>query len=252
MKNLKQKLADRDCVLGTMISELATPNIVRILKQAGFEYAIIDCEHGYFDLSQVACLISVGSGWGLPIVVRVPSTEREYITKIMDMGAAGILVPMVNSASEARRAVVYAKYSPLGKRGISTQRAHTNYSPPPLIEYLKRSNEQTVIMVQIETREALGHIREITEMEGVDAVMVGPNDLSIDLGLPGQMESREVLDAVKQVSLEALRAGKSSGILTSKKSLLKFCIDKGMNIFSCDSEVGMLMKAARAEVEHFW
>ena len=141
-------------------------NIVRILKTAGFEFVIIDCEHGYFDLSQTAALIGMGSCCGLPVFVRVPSTGREYITKVMDMGAAGLLVPMVNSAEDARQAVEYAKYTPLGKRGISTQRAHTNYAPPPLEEYLKMANQRTMIMVQLETRELLAILGKLQKRKG--------------------------------------------------------------------------------------
>lgn len=252
MEQLKQKVTNRELTLGTMLSELAEPNIVRILKTAGFEFVIIDCEHGYFDLSQTAALIGMGSCCGLPVFVRVPSTRREYITKVMDMGAAGLLVPMVNSAEDARQAVEYAKYTPLGKRGISTQRAHTNYAPPPLEEYLKMANQRTMIMVQLETREALGHIREIAETEGVDALMIGPNDLAADLGMPGQVESKEILKAAELAAEEAARAGKSSGIITSKKTLIHSCRELGMNLFSCDSEVGMLIKAAKQSVQQFW
>ena len=166
MEQLKQKVTNRELTLGTMLSELAEPNIVRILKTAGFEFVIIDCETRLFSTIQTAALIGMGSCCGLPVFVRVPSTGREYITKVMDMGAAGLLVPMVNSAEDARQAVEYAKYTPLGKRGISTQRAHTNYAPPPLEEYLKMANQRTMIMVQLETRELLAILGKLQKRKG--------------------------------------------------------------------------------------
>lgn len=161
METLKQKLNARKTVLGTMLSEVANPNMARIMKAAGFELIIVDCEHGYFDFSQLAAIASLGNGFGLPVLVRIPEIRREWITKALDMSCDGLLVPMVNTAQQALEVIRYAKYQPLGERGISTTRAHTNYNPPPLGEYMRQANERTCILVQLETAEAIANVREI-------------------------------------------------------------------------------------------
>lgn len=252
MNRVREKIHTGEEVLGTMLSEVSTSNIVRILKTAGFEYVIIDCEHGYFDFSQIAALIAVGNGYGISVIIRIPEIRREFITKVMDMGAAGLLVPMVNTAEEARQVVAYAKYAPLGMRGVSTQRAHTNYNPPPLEEYMKRANEETILMVQIETKEGLKNLTEIAAVSGIDSIMIGPNDLAVDMGMPGKIYTEDMLKNVAYVAAEAEKNGKSSGIITSNIEMLHKCREQGMNVFSCDSEVGMLMKGARRTVENYW
>ena len=117
MKTVKEKIRDREPVFGTMISEMACPNLARIFKAAGFAYMIVDCEHGYFDYSQLAAMVSVANGAGIGAVVRIPTIDRGVITKVLDMGADGLLVPMVNTADEARQIVSYAKYPPLDTGG---------------------------------------------------------------------------------------------------------------------------------------
>lgn len=245
VKTVKQKLRDREPVLGTMISEMACPNLARIFGAAGFEYMIVDCEHGYFDFSQLAAMVSVANGVGISAIVRIPTIDRGVITKVLDMGADGLLVPMVNTAEEARQIVSYAKYPSLGHRGASTQRAHTNYDPPRLEEYFEIANARTIILAQIETREALENVGEIAAVEGIDAVVIGPNDLSIDLGVPGDFQAESMKEAERIVVEAAKKAGKASGIITSKTDVIRECRDKGMTVLSCDSEVGMLLKMAK-------
>ena len=211
-----------------MISEMACPNLARIFKAAGFAYMIVDCEHGYFDYSQLAAMVSVANGAGIGAVVRIPTIDRGVITKVLDMGADGLLVPMVNTADEARQIVSYAKYPPLGHRGASTQRAHTNYDPPKLEEYFEIANARTIILAQIETRQALDHVGEIAAVEGIDAV-----------GAPAMKEAQRI------VAEAAARAGKASGMITSRTDVIRDCRDGGMTVLSCDSEVGMLLKMAR-------
>ena len=251
MKSLKQKFIRNDAVLGTMISEFATPNLVRMLQTAGFEFAIVDCEHGYFDFSQIAAMVAVGNGFSMPVLTRIPVAEREYITKVLDMGGDGVLVPMVNTADDARKVVEYAKYVPLGKRGLSTTRAHTNYNPPPLKEYLPGANERTMVLVQIETAQAVENAMEIAAVDGVDALMIGPNDLAADFGYPGDLETDAMFAAIDRVVSATRESGTVCGMLASKLSYLQRCRERGMKIFGCGSEVGMLMKAAKSTVVDF-
>lgn len=249
MNTVKEKIRAGDFVLGTMVSEVACPNLVRIFKTAGFEYLIVDCEHGYFDFSQLAAMVSVANGFDIPLLVRIPVIDRGIITKLLDMGADGLLVPMVNTREQAEEIVSFAKYPKMGKRGVSTQRAHTNYAPPKLEDYFRLANDRTIIMVQIETREGLDHAEEIAAVEGIDAIVIGPNDLSIDLGVPGDLRSPQIRDAVDLVVRAAKKHDKAAGIITSDTSAIQECREKGMRVFSCDSEVGMLLKMAKRVVQ---
>lgn len=229
---------------GIMLSEFGNPNIVRIFQRAGNDFVIVDDEHGYFDYTQVAGLIAVAGGIGLPIIIRVPSVTREYITKVLDMGADGILVPMVNSAEQAREIVRYAKYTPLGARGISTTRAHTGYGVSNLNAYLSAANRRVNVCVQIETKEAVAHVAEIAAVPGIDSLFIGPNDLAADYGLPGQVTSDRVLEAVARVSDAARRAGKPAGIITGNQALLAACMQWGFTYYSVGSELDLLVKGA--------
>jgi 4-hydroxy-2-oxoheptanedioate aldolase len=245
MPNLKEKLNQKTVMLGTMLSEVYTPNIARVMKAGGMEFIIVDCEHGYFDFSQMANIISVCNGFHLPVIIRVPTNGREVVTKSLDMGADGLLIPMVNCAEDIKQVVKYAKYAPMGIRGISTTRAHTNYSPPTLSEYIKAANERTIILAQIETSEALLNAEEIASVDGVDALIIGPNDLAMDMGTPGNFESDDMKNAVETVVLAAKKANKPCGIVASNIKFLHQCRNKGMTIFSCNSEVGMIMESAK-------
>ncbi|MEM1485770.1 aldolase/citrate lyase family protein [Oscillospiraceae bacterium PP1C4] len=251
MSRLKEKLTTGQVILGTMLSEITTPNIARILEAGGFEYIIVDCEHGYFDYSQTASIVAIANGIGLPVIVRIPKIDRDPITKYMDMGADGILVPMTNTAQDARAVVDYVKYAPLGHRGVSTTRAHTNYNPPPLSQYTQEANKRTIVMVQIETRQAVHHIREILAVDGVDAAIIGPNDLAMDLGVPGDFTTQEMSKSIETVIETAKQAGKACGIIASDISFLQRCRELGMTVFSCNSEVGMMIKAAKGIVSAF-
>lgn len=251
MTDMKNKVKARELLLGTMLSEVSNPNIVRILKTVGFEYIIVDCEHGYFDFSQIANIISVGNGFGMPIIIRIPAIEREFITKVLDMGADGLLVPMVSTEQEAEMVVKFAKYSPVGMRGLSTTRAHTNYNPPPLKEYIKIANDRTIIFVQIETKQGVENADKIAAVNGIDAVMIGPNDLAMDYGTPGILDSDSMMKAVSHIVRVSNSAGKASGMIASNVSYLHRCEDIGMSVFSCNSEVGMILNAGREVVNGF-
>lgn len=249
---MKEKIQNREIVLGTMLSEISTPNVVRIMKTAGFEFMIVDCEHGYFDFSQLSAITSIANGFGMTLIVRVPSISKEFITRVLDMGVDGILVPMVNTVEDARHAVALTKYPPMGTRGISTTRAHTNYAPPPLHEYVEIANKHTIVFVQIESQEGVNNVDEIAAVEGVDALMVGPNDMAMDFGHPGNLEMPDITAAIERVVEAANKVNKPSGIIDSRINFLHKWQQKGMRVFSCGSEVGMMMDCAKKKYKEFY
>lgn len=237
---MKQEIKAGKEVLGAFLSEIAAPNLLRLMQAAGLDFVIVDCEHGYFDYSQVAALAAVGNGIHFPVIVRVPMVARESIQKYLDAGVDGILVPMLETKEQAEQLIQYGKYAPEGKRGISTMRPHSNYNPGKLLEYTAKANGRTMFFAQIETRKGVENIETIVGVPGLDGVFVGPNDLACDLGTMGDFSTPEMEDCLQKVIAAAKAAGIPSGIITSKADLIKTCRENGMLMFSCDSELGLL------------
>ena len=212
------------------------------MQASGLDYVIVDCEHGYFDYSQVAALAAVGNGIHFPVIVRIPSVARDCIQKYLDAGVDGLLVPMLETKEQARMLVRYGKYAPEGKRGISTMRPHSNYNPGSLQEYTSAANGRIMLFAQIETQKGVDNIGDIVSVPGLDGIFIGPNDLACDLGTMGDFSTPAMERCISTVIEESKKAGLPSGIITSKTELIKQCRCKGMTMFSCDSELGLLKK----------
>ena len=240
--NMKDKISEKEVVRGMFLSEIAAPNLVRLMQAAGVDYVIVDCEHGYFDFSQVAAIAAVGNGIGFPVVVRVPHISRDCIQKYLDAGVDGILVPMLETEEQARELVCLGKYAPSGARGISTMRPHSNYDPGKLTDYMRKANERVMLFAQIETARGVGNIDKICAVNGLDGVLIGPNDLACDLGHAGDFNTPDMEEAIETVLRAADAHGLPSGIIASNPAFLKTWEEKGMRLFSCDSELGLLKK----------
>jgi 2-dehydro-3-deoxyglucarate aldolase len=193
---LKSKLENNQLTLGSWIM-INSPVAVEIMALAGFEWLVIDIEHTAIDLETTQSLITAIQGQGLQALVRVSKNEEVVIKRVLDMGADGIIVPMVCSKEDAIQAVNYAKYPPIGKRGVGLYRA-SGYGTK-FEEYKKWVNEELVIIAQIEHIDAVNNIDEILKVEGVDGTIIGPYDLSGSMGYPGEFEREDVIDAVQKV-----------------------------------------------------
>lgn len=223
---------------GMMISEIAFSNMPVLLKNAGIEFCILDCEHGGFDYAEVSRLIMTARLCGLELIVRLANNERKDVVKYLDMGADGLLLPMTNTAEDIRKVADYAKYPPLGHRGISTMRAHTLYAPPPVLEYMPEGNARTKIFAQAETRAGVENIDRILAVPGVSGCFIGPNDLSADYECLGDPNAPPILKAIERVGETAATAGKISGMITANKNYLSkakscrftaFCVGSELN-----------------------
>ena len=234
---------------GIMISEVAFPNLPVLLKNCGFDFFILDNEHGGFDYSDVSKILMTAKLVGITPVVRLADNSRMDITKFADMGAGGFLLPQTDTAEQISEVVKYAKYAPVGKRGISTMRAHTLYDPPEITGYIKTANETIKIFAQIETAKGVENISDILSVDGVDGFLMGPNDLSCDYGCLGEKASDKILRAIEITSERAARAGKICGIITSDGTYLEKGAACGMTVFSVGSELNLLTSAGKATVE---
>lgn len=210
---LKQMASTRALKVGHFIVEFATPGIGQILKAAGCEFVILDTEHSGFGYETVKSVLRYTQAADLPTIVRVPSKEYHHIARAADMGAEGIMLPMVNDADEARHILHCMKYPPVGGRGAAFQVAHDRYLPGPPLPKMREANRRTTLVAQIETAAGVENVDAIAAVDGVDVLWVGHFDLSNSLGIPGQFDHPEFLAAIDAVLKACRRHGKSAGRL---------------------------------------
>lgn len=191
---LKEKLHNNELTIGSWIT-IGHPAIPEILASAGFEWLVIDIEHTTIDFSMVQVLITTIQSKGMAALVRVSKNEEVVIKRVLDAGADGIIVPMICTAEDAKKAIEYAKYPPVGKRGVGLARAQ-NYGVS-FDTYQKWVDEKLVIIAQIEHIDGINNLEEIIKVSGIDGTIIGPYDLSGSLGIPGHFDDPKVISALK-------------------------------------------------------
>lgn len=246
MISLKQRLRNGEQVLGTMVATFASPDIGKILKGCGFDFFIIDCEHGSFTTREVANIIAVARGAQISALVRIPEMRREHALKFMELGASGLLLPNVESAEQARMLVDCTKYAPLGHRGVSLSRPHTDFRKVTGAEYMPAANEETILLCQIESRAGVQHIDEILSVEGIDVALIGPNDLTQDYGKLDRFDDPEIVEAIGTVVRAAKAHGKFCGAHFGAAAPLLPWIRAGMQMNMWNSDSGLLLAGAAA------
>ena len=249
MASLKERLRNGEQVLGTMVTTFASPDIARILQVCGFDFLIVDCEHGSFTTREVANIIAVARGIGMPALVRIPEMRREHALKFMEMGASGLLLPNTESAEQAKMLVDCTKYAPLGHRGVSLSRPHTDFQKVSGATYMPQANDETILMCQIESRKGVENVEEIIAVEGIDVAFIGPNDMSQDYGILGQFEHPEIVAAFEKIVAAAQANGKWAGAHFGGAAPLKPWLKKGMQINMWNSDNGLLALGAAAITE---
>jgi 2-dehydro-3-deoxyglucarate aldolase/4-hydroxy-2-oxoheptanedioate aldolase len=226
--------------IGTWIST-ASPSVVELAGLCGFDWVLIDLEHGCAGESAVPAQLHALQGTGAAAIVRVGAPHADLIARLLDWGADGIMVPRVESAAEAAAAVEAANYPPLGKRGFSrTVRAH---------KYGMRSPDcapRPMVVAQIESAASVGRADEIARVEGVDALFVGPADLQLDLRMRPESTQTSYAECLKVVAGSAAAAGKAAGILLRDAAEIAQHREMGFNMLAVDSDLGILRKAYMA------
>lgn len=221
---------------------LDSPAVAEILAEVGFDWLFIDAEHAPLDAAGIQALLQAASP--TPGVVRLTAGEDVAIKKALDVGAAGIIAPQVNSAEHAARIVQAAKYAPAGQRGLGIARAH-RYGLK-VREYMQHANEDTAVIVQAEHNDAVAHIRSIVRVEGVDGVLIGPYDLSASLGRPGAVDHPEVRDAIARVRDACLDVGLPIGIFGLTAAAVQPYIEDGFTMIVVGVDTVLLGRAAEA------
>ncbi len=241
----RQRLKNREVLIGTLVT-LGIPEIAEVLSSAGFDWLFLDGEHSPLDTLALQHLV-MGAG-ARPCLVRLATGSELEVKKALDIGAAGIIAPQVNSAEQAAQVVRWAKYSPLGTRGVGAARAH-GYGFA-FNEYLATANNHTVVVVQAEHKDAVSNIEAIVQVAGVDAVLVGPNDLSASLGHLGDPAHPDVVAAIDRVTEVCRRTGMPLGIFGMNPAAVKPYLERGYTLIVCSVDTVLLGTAARELLNH--
>jgi 2-dehydro-3-deoxyglucarate aldolase/4-hydroxy-2-oxoheptanedioate aldolase len=242
--HVRRAIKAGECVVGTMISEMLNPEVAYILATAGMDFLMVDCEHSAIGFESIQNIMRAARAAGLVPLARVTQNDYPFIARILDIGAMGIMVPRVNTAEEARRVVRCAKYPPLGERGFGARGVITDYEAVSVREVIEWVNEHTLIIVQVESAKAVENLEEITRVPGIDIALIGPNDLSVSLGVPGEFTHPRFLEAVERTFEICLRNGVSPAIHTGDLEAIKGYRDKGMRFLMVGSESRLLLLAA--------
>jgi 2-keto-3-deoxy-L-rhamnonate aldolase RhmA len=200
-------------------------------------------------METVADMIRGCKSVGLASIIRVPRLETFFISRILDAGAEGIMVPMTSTREDAERIVRYSKFAPLGLRGFGNQTGQTDYKPLNTAQFMKEANDHTLIVAQIETQEAIDNIEEILNVKGIDVAVIGPNDLSISLGVPDQMESDVMNKAIGRVVEVAKKKKKASGIHVGNLSMVRNWRSMGMNFLAYSTDISFMYTASKTGLE---
>jgi 2-keto-3-deoxy-L-rhamnonate aldolase RhmA len=246
---VKQALAEGKVQLGTGFGQLRSPEIPRLLAVAGFHWAFIDTEHGGFDLETVQDICRVSNMAGLCPIVRVADMQYSLIARALDCGAQGVIFPRVESPELLERAVSWTKFPPVGVRGYGLMAVHTDYEPMTFNQVIEHVNANSMVVLQIETRRALEAREELLSVKGIDAVMMGPADLSISLGVPGEFQHPKMVEAMEAVRDTCDRRGIAPGTQTRTPSLARFWKERGMRFLGCGHEISMLFERAQELVK---
>ncbi len=244
---IKKKLKNNEPVFGIMIKEARNSNIAEILEIAGFDYFVIDMEHAYYDMSDITEILQFARKIAITGVVRIPRLDYAYVAKALDMGAEGIWVPHLDTAQQAKDLVRYGKYPPEGIRGAAVPvfRLRDRQEFKQAADYFRFVNDETLLIAQIEGREAIGNIEAITAVPGIDVAMMGTQDLSLDLGYPGQETHPEMKAAIQKVVDACKKNGKASGNHIANIDELRYWIGQGMRMITYSYETNLIMEKGR-------
>jgi 2-keto-3-deoxy-L-rhamnonate aldolase RhmA len=245
---LKALLREGKSAVGTMLVEVRQPSVMHVFANAGFDFVIIDNEHGAFNVETISDLCRAARLIGVTPVVRVPEWSYAHVTQPLDSGAQAIMAPRITAPEQVKQILQMIKYSPVGVRGSVVARGHTDLKAGSIVDVMRDANEESMLVIQIETKQALERIDELLKIPGVDVALVGPTDLSVALGVPGKMTDPLLVSAINSVLEACQRNRVTPAIHMNDLTLAAHWASKGMRMVSFNSEIGMLTQGASGAV----
>ena len=240
---VKEKLSRGECAYGTMVFEFNTTGIGRIVGEAGAEFVVYDMEHTGWSIETTRMLIATTqSSKALPMV-GVPVAQNHLLSRHLDVGAMGLVIPMVENETQARAIVRSAKYPPEGARGAAFGVAHDNYLAAPVTEVMASANKEGFIAAKIETVSGIENCEAIAGVEGIDCLWVGHFDLSLSMGIPAQFGHPEFLKAIEKVANACEKQGKTAGNMVNNAESAQVWKDFGYRAFAYLGDVWLYQNA---------
>ena len=249
LKNVtKEKLAKGELALGVGLRQARSVDIGKAMKTAGFDWLFIDMEHNAMDIDIATQIAVAGQDAGITPIVRVPGFEHHLAARALDGGAQGIVFPHVDDAETAARLVSYCRYPPHGKRSMTSALPQLDFKSYPFGETAQMVNDATLIVIMLETPEAIANADKIAAVPGVDVLLIGTNDLCMEMGIPGAFMHERVQDAYKTM----ITACKSNGKVPGMGGIyapdqMKTYIDLGARMILSGSDFAFMMKGAREQ-----
>ena len=243
--NFTQRLRQNDLLLGTMLT-LPSPELAEMISSCGYDWLFMDGEHGNLSTLDWQRMLQAVAGRSAAIIRVATNSERE-IKKVLDIGADGIIAPQVNTADEARHVVACCKYPPQGIRGVGLARAQgygRNFAA-----YMESANDNIAVIVQAEHIDAVNNIDEIVEVDGIDAVFIGPYDLSASMGLMGQVDHPEVVEAIDRVGRACQQRDIALGYFGTTAESVQDYVRKGYHLICAGTDAGFVTAGAEETLE---
>lgn len=240
---VKLKLASGAVSIGTMMFEFNTTGIARIAANAGAEFAVYDMEHTGWDIETIRMLIATTPKSKLVPIVRIPTTQYHFVSRVLDMGAMGVMAPMVETAEEARLLVQSAKYPPIGRRGAAFGIAHDEYGTESIPDAVRSANAEQLIIAQIETAKGLANLEQIAAIPEIDVLWIGLYDMANSMGLAGQMDHPQVQTAVDQVLRACQTHHKIPAVLVTSVEEGRAQIRRGFKLVAFGGDVWIYQTA---------
>jgi len=244
----RERLAKGETVYGCGLQVYRSPEIARTFAAAGFDYVFIDTEHGSYNLETVHDMIIASNDAGITPIVRVAELLYSLIARLLDSGAQGVILPRVEDPKLLEEALSWMRFPPAGKRGYGVNTTMIRYESRSFPEIIEHQNRNTLAVVQFETTTAMERADELLSQKGIDIAMVGPADLSISLGVPGQFDHPLLISTVDQLIARCNRHGVVPGIQTRSLAMSKTWAERGMRFVGCSAEHALLLEKAKETV----
>jgi 2-keto-3-deoxy-L-rhamnonate aldolase RhmA len=243
INSVKGKLAGGGVALGSMVFEFFTPGIARICANAGAEFVMYCMEHTGAGFETLKPQFALCRALGVVPLVRVPATEYHFVARALDIGALGVMVPLVDTREQAERIVSFTRYPPEGRRGAAFGFAHDGYQSGDVLEKMRAIHQRTLVICMIETRAGLENVDAIAAVDGVDVIWLGHFDLTNFLGIPGQFSHPQYREAVQRIAGAARKHGKSAGYMAADEALGREYLGHGYRMIATGTDQGLLQKA---------
>lgn len=245
---VKAALKNNQAVAGPIIGEMRSIGGVKLMALAGFDFLFLDMEHGMYSHETVGALVQMSLACDIVPIVRPTDTTYAHVARALDSGSQGVIIPRVESQQQAEDIISFGKYPPLGRRGAGGD-GRNGYERLTPLQAVETSNAESIFVLQIESREGVDNAEAIAAVEGVDVLLIGPQDLSVSLGVHGDFSHPTFLEAAQEVVNAAQKHGKASGMVEKDPNAFRRWHEMGMRFLVCDSDSNMLYKAASDDVK---